>query len=149
MDYRCEVDIWSTGITAIEMAEGEPPLMKEPPLRALLIIAVKPAPVLKDRHKWSPVFHHFIASCLSTDPLKRPSAEELLMHPFMGLASDDCDFGRFATEKVEEKRAANEKKKAKAKARKEAKANKEAKEAKEAKDAEADNFVCNLATNRK
>ncbi|CAN0252306.1 unnamed protein product, partial [Hapterophycus canaliculatus] len=59
-----QVDVWSMGITALEMAEGEPPLLHEPPLRALLLISINPSPRLKDANKWSRGFNHFLASSL-------------------------------------------------------------------------------------
>jgi len=119
-DYTCEVDVWSLGITAIEMAEGEPPLMREPPLRALLIITVKPSPKLKDQERWSEEFHHFVAACLCTDPIKRASAEELLLHPFIGGACGNDDFGAFSGEKIRLKKEERKRKKAAAKAKQQA-----------------------------
>lgn len=62
-----QVDVWSMGITALEMAEGEPPLLHEPPLRALLLISINPSPQLKDPNKWSRNFIHFLASSLDVD----------------------------------------------------------------------------------
>lgn len=55
------------GITALEMAEGEPPLLHEPPLRALLLISINPSPKLKELNKWSRGFIHFLASSLDVD----------------------------------------------------------------------------------
>lgn len=55
------------GITALEMAEGEPPLLHEPPLRALLLISINPSPRLKDPNKWSRNFVHFLASSLDVE----------------------------------------------------------------------------------
>lgn len=55
------------GITAIEMAEGEPPLLHEPPLRALLLISINPSPGLKESTKWSKGFIHFLASSLDVN----------------------------------------------------------------------------------
>lgn len=62
-----QVDVWSMGITAIEMAEGEPPLLHEPPLRALLLISINPSPRLKDPTKWSRGFMHFLSSSLDVE----------------------------------------------------------------------------------
>lgn len=71
-EYDYKVDIWSLGITAIEMAEGEPPLLNEPPLRALLLISINPSPTLKDpTGKWSMAFKHFLSRCMEIKPEKR------------------------------------------------------------------------------
>lgn len=62
-----QVDVWSMGITAIEMAEGEPPLLHQAPLRALLSISINPSPRLKDPNRWSRGFIHFLASSLDVE----------------------------------------------------------------------------------
>ena len=82
-EYDYKVDVWSTGITAIEMAEGEPPLLNEPPLRALLLITTNRSPTLKKKQMWTTEFHHFLATCLHMHPEKRSSSEQLLLHPFI------------------------------------------------------------------
>lgn len=66
-DGHHQVDVWSMGITALEMAEGEPPLLHEPPLRALLLISINPSPRLKDPNKWTRGFIHFLASSLDVE----------------------------------------------------------------------------------
>ncbi|KAM6061547.1 nik-related protein kinase isoform 1-T1 [Chlamydotis macqueenii] len=79
-DYRS--DLWSLGITAIEMAEGAPPLCDMHPMRALFLIPRNPPPKLKSR-KWSKKFLNFVESCLVKNYLHRPSTETLLKHSFI------------------------------------------------------------------
>uniref|UniRef100_A0A4W4FGU1 non-specific serine/threonine protein kinase n=1 Tax=Electrophorus electricus TaxID=8005 RepID=A0A4W4FGU1_ELEEL len=79
-DYRS--DIWSLGITAIEMAEGAPPLCDMHPMRALFLIPRNPPPKLKSK-KWSKKFIDFIEGCLVKTYQSRPSTEQLLKHSFI------------------------------------------------------------------
>lgn len=97
LEYDAKVDVWSLGITAIEMAEGEPPHLHEPPLRALLLITTQGSPQLKAADKWSQKFKHFLKCSLHLDPAKRASSEQLLMHPFIQAACDQATFSAFAT----------------------------------------------------
>ncbi|XP_077476423.1 TRAF2 and NCK-interacting protein kinase-like isoform X7 [Stigmatopora argus] len=80
--YDFKSDLWSLGITAIEMAEGAPPLCDMHPMRALFLIPRNPAPRLKSK-KWSKKFQLFIESCLVKSHSQRPSTEQLLKHPFI------------------------------------------------------------------
>uniref|UniRef100_A0A3Q3SXL6 non-specific serine/threonine protein kinase n=1 Tax=Mastacembelus armatus TaxID=205130 RepID=A0A3Q3SXL6_9TELE len=79
-DYRS--DLWSCGITAIEMAEGAPPLCDMHPMRALFLIPRNPPPRLKSK-KWSKKFFSFIESCLVKNYTQRPPTDQLLKHPFI------------------------------------------------------------------
>ncbi|XP_018596716.1 TRAF2 and NCK-interacting protein kinase-like isoform X1 [Scleropages formosus] len=80
--YDFKSDLWSLGITAIEMAEGAPPLCDMHPMRALFLIPRNPAPRLKSK-KWSKKFQSFIEACLVKNHGQRPSTEQLLKHPFI------------------------------------------------------------------
>ncbi|XP_065200329.1 mitogen-activated protein kinase kinase kinase kinase 5 isoform X3 [Planococcus citri] len=82
--YNHLCDIWAVGITAIELAELQPPMFDLHPMRALFLMSksgFKP-PTLKERDKWSPTFHNFIKTALTKNPKKRPTAEKLLTHSF-------------------------------------------------------------------
>ncbi|KAL1516557.1 hypothetical protein ABEB36_000461 [Hypothenemus hampei] len=82
--YNQLCDIWAIGITAIELAELQPPMFDLHPMRALFLMSksgFKP-PTLKDKEKWSQTFHNFVKVALTKNPKKRPTAEKLLQHPF-------------------------------------------------------------------
>mmetsp|Transcript_25644 Transcript_25644/g.47841 ORF Transcript_25644/g.47841 Transcript_25644/m.47841 type:complete len:484 (-) Transcript_25644:126-1577(-) len=80
--YDAKADIWSLGITAIECAVGEPPHSSVHPMRAIFLIPKSPPPTLGEGD-WSPEFKDFVAKCLVKDPAARPTATELLEHPFI------------------------------------------------------------------
>ena len=134
-EYGTGIDVWSLGITAIEMAEGEvrtgekgqnpisaryfatnlhdsqPPLMREKPLRALLLITVKPPPKLKNKNgTYSETFQHFIAQCLNPNAEKRATAEQLLLHPFIKSAPSPGgpEFAKYAKRIIQEKKIARQ-----------------------------------------
>jgi len=105
LEYDAKVDVWSMGITAIEMADGEPPLIDEQPLRALLLITIQPPPTLEVKDKWSNQFNHFLKRCLMTRPEQRASCEQLLMHPFIKTACESSEFAEHVTRTLNARRA--------------------------------------------
>lgn len=83
--YDQQCDIWAVGITAIELAELQPPMFDLHPMRALFLMSksgFKP-PVLKEKVKWSSDFHSFVKVALTKNPKKRPPAVRLLQHAFL------------------------------------------------------------------
>lgn len=82
------MDIWSLGITLIEFAQMEPPNHEMSPMRVLLKIQKSDPPKLDQPGKWSKEFNDFIAKALIKDPTSRPTAEDLLRHPFVSRNLD-------------------------------------------------------------
>ncbi|XP_051528009.1 mitogen-activated protein kinase kinase kinase kinase 3-like isoform X2 [Myxocyprinus asiaticus] len=83
--YNHLCDIWAVGITAIELAELQPPMFDLHPMRALFLMTKSnfQPPKLKDKVKWTNNFHNFVKLALTKNPKKRPSADKLLQHPFV------------------------------------------------------------------
>lgn len=102
--YGKEVDIWSLGILCIELAEGAPPYIKEQPMNALYLIVVKGVDGLKNKAKWSPEFNDFVDSCLQQDPLRRPTARQLIRHPFLKETSSVQEIAALERSTEEEKK---------------------------------------------
>eukprot|EP00924_Labyrinthula_sp_SR-Ha-C_P011357 snap_masked-scaffold_36-processed-gene-2.40-mRNA-1 protein AED:0.03 eAED:0.03 QI:53/0.66/0.75/1/1/1/4/46/427 len=106
-NYDAKVDVgllrpvWSTSITGIEMAEKSPPLMADgtPPMRALFLIVKNPSPKLQRPGSWSGGFVHFLKMGLMKKPSNRCTAEQLLMHPFMGERCKTREFAQFIKNK--------------------------------------------------
>ncbi|KAM7344168.1 serine/threonine-protein kinase hippo isoform 1-T3 [Cochliomyia hominivorax] len=81
--YDCVADIWSLGITALEMAEGKPPYGDIHPMRAIFMIPQKPPPSFREPDRWSTEFIDFVSRCLVKNPEERATASDLLDHEFI------------------------------------------------------------------
>ncbi|XP_071328367.1 mitogen-activated protein kinase kinase kinase kinase 3-like isoform X2 [Trachinotus anak] len=83
--YNQLCDIWAVGITAIELAELQPPMFDLHPMRALLLMTKSnfQPPKLKDKLRWTTNLHQFVKTALTKNPKKRPAADKLLQHPFV------------------------------------------------------------------
>ena len=101
-DYNKKADIWSLGITAIEMAEGEPPYSHIHPVRAMFIIQKNPASSLTQQEKWTPEFNNFVKKCLTIDPKRRPTAKELLLDPFISKSKGPALLSELVANSIED-----------------------------------------------
>eukprot|EP00029_Vermamoeba_vermiformis_P013218 TRINITY_DN812_c0_g6_i1.p1 TRINITY_DN812_c0_g6~~TRINITY_DN812_c0_g6_i1.p1 ORF type:complete len:728 (-),score=309.74 TRINITY_DN812_c0_g6_i1:185-2368(-) len=107
--YDSRADIWSLGITLLEMAEGIPPLIEEQPHKAVFRIVNDPPPRLSNPKAWSPEFNDFIANCLVKNPEKRPTSDIMLKHPFLEKAKVEAVM-ELLKNKIKEKKKKKEKK---------------------------------------
>jgi len=89
--YKLNVDIWSLGIMIMEMAEGNPPYIEHPPLRAVFLITTKGIPGLKHISRWTTQFIDFLDLCLTTDPDVRPHSIDLLKHEYLNTLSSSLE----------------------------------------------------------
>jgi serine/threonine protein kinase len=86
------------------MTDGEPPLLREPPLRALLLITINDPPGVRDPSRWSRALGHFLKNCLIVNPANRATAAQLLSHPFIEQACTKEEFGEFVRSKMKPKK---------------------------------------------
>jgi serine/threonine protein kinase len=91
--YDSKADIWSLGITALELCEGRPPHFEVHPMRAIFLIPIKPAPTLKEPEKWSPEMASFVSRCLVKDADARGSSDELATHPWFSSVLGEVECG--------------------------------------------------------
>lgn len=87
--YDFKADVWSFGITAIEMAEGEPPNSELHPMRVLFLIPKNAPPTLEGK-KHSQLFKEFVACCVAKEPEDRPTVKDLLKHKFIKGCTKKC-----------------------------------------------------------
>ncbi|KAK2857738.1 hypothetical protein Q7C36_005657 [Tachysurus vachellii] len=99
--YNCVADIWSLGITAIEMAEGKPPYADIHPMRAIFMIPTNPPPTFRIPDQWSEPFRDFVAQCLIKNPESRATATQLLQHPFIKNVKSNSVLRALITEAME------------------------------------------------
>ncbi|GLV40093.1 hippo [Carabus blaptoides fortunei] len=99
--YDCVADIWSLGITALEMAEGKPPYGDIHPMRAIFMIPTKPPPSFREPDRWTPEFIDFVSVCLIKNPEERATATDLLKHVFIGNAKQPNILSHMITEAQE------------------------------------------------
>ena len=108
--YGKKTDIWSLGITAIELAEMEPPYSHIHPYRAMYVIKNRPAQGLTHPEQWSAEFNNFVKRCLTINPKERPNAKDLLQDEFIARARGNgilCDLVANSLDLVEEYRLQN------------------------------------------
>jgi len=91
--YDIKADLWSLGITAIEMGEGKPPYSNIHPMRAIFMIPSRPPPKPSEPEKWSKDFNDFVAQCLIKNPENRPVAGDLLKHNFIAKSKSTSVLG--------------------------------------------------------
>lgn len=91
--YDSSADIWSFGITLLEMAHGHAPFAKFPPMKVLLMTLQNPPPTLDDKGKkhFSKAMRDVVSRCLQKDPRLRPTASQLLEHKFFKVGGHCCD----------------------------------------------------------
>uniref|UniRef100_A0A3B3DFM3 non-specific serine/threonine protein kinase n=1 Tax=Oryzias melastigma TaxID=30732 RepID=A0A3B3DFM3_ORYME len=99
--YNCVADIWSLGITAIEMAEGKPPYADIHPMRAIFMIPTNPPPTFRNPDLWSENFRDFVSQCLVKNPENRATATQLLQHPFIKSAKPNSILKSMITDAME------------------------------------------------
>ncbi len=104
--YDTKADIWSLGITGLEMAEEEPPYANVHPMRAIFLIPSRDPPVLSEPEQWHADFRDFLRQCLTKVPEGRPSAKQLLEHPFIAAAQPNKCLAGVIRETMEMIRAA-------------------------------------------
>ncbi|XP_041963094.1 serine/threonine-protein kinase 3-like isoform X1 [Alosa alosa] len=101
--YNCVADIWSLGITSIEMAEGKPPYADIHPMRAIFMIPTNPPPTFRKPEAWSDQFTDFVKKCLVKNPEQRATATQLLQHSFIKKAKPVATLRELIVEAVEAK----------------------------------------------
>jgi len=107
--YDSKVDIWALGIMVMEMCEGEPPYLDLSPLEALVKISTQGIPDLSNPNDWSSELRDFLHQCCQVEPSSRPSATELLRHPFLQFSDESVDIVALAVKaKVTKKNTVNE-----------------------------------------